>query len=236
MKRVLCALLVCATMFVACGDSDSEFISRPDGKISSSSVSPESNSREFGPCKTETEDNCEYGTVTDRGGKIYKTVKIGNLWWMAENLSNDVGLCFNDSAEYCAKYGALYTWASAKFDCPTDWRLPTKSEFENLIEMVGGDSVAITVLRSSTGWKDGENGTDAYGFSALPAGMRNVKRYHNVDTEYFSDNLTCFWSSTEFDDYYQNQAYFFYLDKGHAFVSEEYKPFYLSVRCVNDKI
>ena len=235
MKRLLCALL-CAAMFVACSDDDSSFVSRPEGKSSSSSVSPESSSREFGPCKTETEDNCEYGTVMRGDGRIYKTVKIGNLWWMAENLSNNVGLFFNDSAEYSDTYGALYSWEGAThyITCPMGWRLPTEYDFRKLIEMVGGEAVASTVLRSRTGWKDGENGTDAYGFSALPAGMRNVKGYNYNDKEYYTGNLTGFWSSTEFEDDYHNKAYIFYLDNGHARVDHNYKPFYYSVRCVYD--
>lgn len=108
-----------------------------------------------------------------RDGKYYKFADIGNTRWMAENLNygNDsLGMCFWDDDENCSEYGRFYTYEEARAVCPDGWRLPTESDFNELVENVGGSTNAAVYLRS-TEWGGDLPGINAYGFSAKPTGF-----------------------------------------------------------------
>lgn len=127
--------------------------------------------------------------------------------------------CYENDTAYCAVYGRLYTWsaamdAKAKFSttgqgcgsgamctvsgnvrgaCPEGWHLPSRNEFLALHNYVGGVDVAGKVLKATFGWESEGNGSDSFGFSALPAG-----RYYNgfIEIGLYGH----FWSSTEYDE------------------------------------
>lgn len=179
------------------------------------------------------------GTFKDpRDGKIYRVAKIGNQTWMAQNLNYDYKkgkngvFCPDDN---CDKYGRAYSWDIAKKVCPAGWRLPSEAEFEKLIRAAGGEKIAGKALKSKYGWM-GANGTDAFGFAGVPAGMYRLSGddYEVLNGSCFQDQSAFFWSSTVD---YRGQALYMELDAsddgaGMAGLVEKFDA--LSVRCVKD--
>jgi uncharacterized protein (TIGR02145 family) len=155
------------------------------------------------------------GTYTEKGNNIskYKTIKVGTQTWMAENLDYAIAgsRCYADSLSNCTKYGRLYTWDAANRVCPSGWRLPNDTDWNILIDYVGGEETAGTKLKSSTGWMSYSGvpvGTDSYGFSALPGGYGNV----GDDYAYFTlvSGASGWWSATESNlSAYKNSVYMF---------------------------
>ena len=136
-----------------------------------------------------TASNVEYGTLADsRDGKSYKTVKIGSLTWMAENLnydnsavatgSIDSSFCYDGIPANCTKYGRLYQEYAATAVCPEGWRLPTADDWRDLTTTAksefGDDNGSLRAVGEweNTIFGDNVTATNASGFSALPAGYR----------------------------------------------------------------
>jgi len=125
------------------------------------------------PDDDEDEDLSDPGTFTDpRDNKTYRTVKIGKQIWLAENLKYNVpnSKIYEDKLANLKIYGRLYTWEMAKKACPPGWHLPNNDEWDELTKAVGGKDEAGMCLKAESGWNKDLNGTDEFGFSALPGG------------------------------------------------------------------
>jgi len=200
-------------------------------------------------------DDINTNTFTDsRDGTVYKTVKIGNQVWMAENLkylpsvvSPGTGLettpyyyvneyagtnVTNAKATSNYKtYGVLYNWAAAVNACPTGWHLPSDAEWKELTDYLGETSVAGGKLKETgtTHWTSPNIGaTNETGFKALPGGYRAKSgSFGNVG------NGGSWWSATELN---ASNAWYRRMNNydSNVFRSNDNKGYGLSVRCVRD--
>lgn len=145
--------------------------------------------------------------VTDHEGRTYKTVKIGNQTWMAENLNvitfrnGDtipgvydeeewiLGAAFMEPArmdidfdeENGQFFGKLYNYLAISDErgiAPDGWRVPTDEDWKILAEALGGPAAATAKLKSADGWVE-NNGTNESGFEGYPLGMIEEDGYYD---------------------------------------------------------
>lgn len=135
-------------------------------------------------------------TLIDPQGNVYFTVKIGDQVWINRNFNfaiEDSCFCYDDKKMECDSMGRLYTWKGAvKVDEQIEgWHLPTKQEWEELIEYYGGDSLAYnTIMNQAEGFKPQMAGV------RLASGKYVAKKVGVVN----------YWSSTS-SDTSSNHAY-----------------------------
>jgi uncharacterized protein (TIGR02145 family) len=120
----------------------------------------------------------------------------------------------------------MYDYATAMTSCPTGWHLPDTTAWSVLESAVGGATVAGTMLKAKSGWNSSGNGTDNYGFSALPGGFYYGTTFGNVG------NYGLWWTATPFG----NNAYHRDMFNGNAIVTHSYdgKIYGFSVRCLKN--
>ncbi len=132
-------------------------------------------------------------------------------------------MCYDNDPANCEKYGRLYSWMDATTACPTGWHLPSIEEFEALLNNVGSSEDERSKNLRATSW---ENGTDKFGFSALPAG-----NYYSYNEFGSLDSRAFFWSST-WDG--SNSAYILHIYVFGASILSYGKFLGHSVRCLQD--
>ncbi len=200
-----------------------------------------------------------YGTMKkqfcdERDGKKYAYVNIGTQIWMAENLNyNATGSrCYGDSESNCVKYGKLYNWATAMNNsessiavpsgvqgiCPSGWHLPSPAEWLVMTTHIGGADTEGKKLKATSGWNDYSdvsgsgpgNGTDDYGFSALPGGWWNGSFSHIGYRGFWWSTRSITFSAGENHGSFKG---IHYNSEGASWVSNP-QSYLMSVRCLKD--
>jgi uncharacterized protein (TIGR02145 family) len=136
------------------------------------------------------------GSFTDkRDGNVYRTVTIGTVTWMAENLrykARTGGFYFNNDSNNVQGYGVLYEWKTAINMCPAGWHLPSGTEFQSLVNHFDQKET----------W--GKIASDPSSFGIQLGGMQDYEgNYSEMDESAY------YWTSTEYDK--NNAEYFSYL-------------------------
>jgi len=221
--------------------SSSSSVPSSSSEVSSSS-SVVSNCADFDP-EAEVE---HYGQMKkqicdEQDGKKYVYVTIGEQTWMAENLNYNAegSRCYTDntggdSQNRCSTYGRLYKWETAKTVCPKGWHLPTQAEWNVMTAYIGGAPTEGKKLKAVSGWDtshdDGVNGTDEYGFSALPGGLGHSSGGFG-EVGYYG-----YWWSASEGEYASDYAYGrgMYYGSADAGWRGNIKSFLFSVRCMKD--
>jgi uncharacterized protein (TIGR02145 family) len=221
-------LLVSVFLFMYCAVPERDDPDDPKSTYYRGSVSPGSSSGS-------TQTGIIYGTPVTYDGETYQTVVIGTQTWMARNLNYNASgsKCGNGSSlsdentSTCDTYGRLYNWATANTVCPSGWHLPSDAEWTTLTDYVGGSSTAGTKLKATSGWSSEGNGTDAYGFAALPG----IYGYSDGSFSYVG-TYGNWWSATEHGGLvYSRSMYYGRADVG---IESNVKALLRSVRCVKD--
>jgi uncharacterized protein (TIGR02145 family) len=188
---------------------------------------------------------------------LKENLNVGTMIYGIQNQENNGIIekyCYNDAPDSCAKNGGLYQWhemmqttnqQGAQGICPPGWHLPTDEEWKVLEGAVDsqygiGDQEwdiswgyrgydAGMNLKSTSGWAFNNNGTDLFGFSGLPGGLRA-----NTDGHFYHlGNKGFWWTSTRID---ANDVWLRFLDYSslEVYLYDNHNQVGQSVRCLRN--
>ena len=172
----------------------------------------------------------------------YATIVIGDKCWIRDNINTGTRVdangqetsgssakekyCYKDSSSYCNTYGGLYIWEKAKIACPDGWRLPTKQEYQELLEYARNSGNELK--RSGS-----HDGTDVSGFDAILGGDHGHSA--NLDEYNYIEEYGYFWTITENPDDSTKATAFRLFEGDNAYFNDNVlKTLAASVRCIKD--
>jgi uncharacterized protein (TIGR02145 family) len=133
--------------------------------------------------------------VTFRNGDTIPEAKTNKEWETAGSSEKPAWCYYTNDPVNGKKYGKLYNWYAVNDPrelAPVGWRLSSDEDWAELTHYLGGQQAAGTKMKSSSGWIDGNNGTNESGFSALPGGYRVENgKFVNLGS------IGTWWSTTE---------------------------------------
>jgi len=210
----------------------------------------------YDPAANTDDGSCSSCSSIEFYGYTYSVVEIGDQCWFAENLrtttyadgsaipevtddatwsglSSGARSDYDNAAYNALNYGRLYNWyavTSGSGLCPSGWHVPTDGEWtalETYLGTNGHSGTEGTALKSTTGWHDTGNGTDDFGFSALPGGYRDSNGYF-----YNAGSFGRWWSSSPSGGF----AWYRYLYSSNPVIYRDfsYPRYGISVRCLRD--
>jgi uncharacterized protein (TIGR02145 family) len=195
--------------------------------------------------------------ISDIEGNLYRVVKIGDQYWIAENLkttryndgspiplvsdnaewqnSNTASYCWysNDKNLYFDTYGALYNLYAIKTEklCPEGWHVSNYDEWNQLCNYIGGFADAGGKLKEIgiSNWQTPNTGaTDSYKFTARPGGFRGD------DGFFYELGRFGYWWGPHFDDTGVYQSFIMGYNSMIVFNYHSSPKNGYSVRCVKD--
>lgn len=163
------------------------------------------------------------------GTPIYQA-KSQSEWNNANSAGQPAWCYYNFEPSFGTIYGKLYNWYAVNDSrglAPIGYHIPTTNEWDNLINYLGGTSVAGPKMKSIDYWTSPNNNTNESGFNGLPGGYCNSGIFHSIEDD--GD----WWSSTAYNS---TSAYHYYLWYNSNYVTKKTddKSYGFSVRCIKD--
>ncbi len=200
--------------------------------------------------------NMEVGSVIDVDSNVYKTVRLGDQIWMAENLRTtryrdstlirqetdpnvwrtliEGAWCwFGNIESYEIPYGKLYNWYAAtsnKKICPEGWGVPSISDWNELGNYLGGLLISGGKMKEEgfTHWSPPNiEASNESGFTGVGGGRR-----YGITGDFENFHQVAYFWTDHVD--YDGTYYYLFTGNGELASSSSDKQTGLSVRCIKD--